>query len=60
MADKYSLIRSFTHGVNGHETASYLTQTGRMPGRMVYPAAGAVVAAFKGFPRTATGGAKRA
>ncbi len=50
IADKYSLVRSFTHGVNGHETASYLTQTGRMPGRLVYPAAGAVVCAFKGFP----------
>lgn len=50
IADKYSLIRSMTHGVNGHETASYLTQTGRMPGRLVYPAAGAVVTAFKGFP----------
>ena len=23
-ADKYSLIRSMTHGVNGHETAAYL------------------------------------
>ena len=52
IADKYSLIRSVTHGVNGHETASYLTQTGRLPGRLVYPAAGAVVAAFKGFPET--------
>ncbi|EMI52320.1 DUF1501 domain-containing protein [Rhodopirellula sallentina] len=50
VADKYSLIRSMTHGQNGHETASYLTQTGRMPGRLVYPAAGAVVTAFKGFP----------
>jgi len=52
VADKYSLIRSMTHGVNGHETASYLTQTGRMPGRLVYPAAGAVVTAFKGFPKS--------
>ncbi|MCA9143733.1 MAG: DUF1501 domain-containing protein [Planctomycetaceae bacterium] len=52
LADKYSLIRSFTHGQNGHETASYLTQTGRMPGRVVYPAAGAVVTAFKGFPES--------
>ncbi len=52
IADKYSLIRSMTHGVNGHETASYLTQTGRMPGRLVYPAAGAVVTAFKGFPKS--------
>ena len=50
IADKYSLIRSMTHGQNGHETASYLTQTGRMPGRIVYPAVGAVVTAFKGFP----------
>ncbi len=50
LADKYSLIRSMTHGQNGHETASYLTQTGRMPGRIVFPAVGAVVTAFKGFP----------
>lgn len=50
LADKYALIRSLTHGVNGHETASYLTQTGRMPGKIVYPAVGAVVTAFKGFP----------
>ena len=27
-ADKYSLIRSMTHGNNGHETASYMVQTG--------------------------------
>src|SRR5689334_4184482 len=31
-ADKYSLIRSMTHGNNGHETASYLVQTGRKAG----------------------------
>src|SRR5579864_7995590 len=31
-ADKYSLIRAMTHGVNGHETASYTVQTGRMSG----------------------------
>ncbi|MCO6455825.1 MAG: DUF1501 domain-containing protein [Pirellulaceae bacterium] len=49
LADKYALIRSMTHGQNGHETAAYLTQTGRMPGKIVYPAAGAVVTAFKGF-----------
>ena len=30
-ADKFSLIRSMTHGDNGHETAAYLTQTGRRP-----------------------------
>ncbi len=50
LADKYSIIRSMTHGQNGHETASYMVQTGRMPGgRLVYPAVGAVVTAFKGF-----------
>ena len=27
-ADKYSLIRSMTHGNNAHETASYMVQTG--------------------------------
>jgi hypothetical protein len=30
-ADKYSIIRSMTHGNNGHETASYLVQTARPP-----------------------------
>jgi hypothetical protein len=50
VADKYSLIRSMTHGDNGHETAAYMVQTGRQPGgRLVYPAVGAVVTAFKGF-----------
>ena len=48
-ADKYAIIRSMTHGINGHETASYITQTGRRPGRLVYPCAGAVVARFKGY-----------
>ena len=49
MADKYSIIRSMTHGVNGHETASYITQTGRQPGMLVYPSTGAVVSMFKGY-----------
>jgi hypothetical protein len=48
-ADKYSIIRSMTHGINAHETASYLTQTGREPGRLVYPCAGAVVSLSKGY-----------
>jgi hypothetical protein len=47
-ADKYSIIRSMTHGNNGHETASYIVQTGRQPGRLVYPCVGAVVSRFKG------------
>ena len=48
-ADKYSIIRSMTHGNNSHETASYITQTGREPDRLVWPCAGAVVAMFKGY-----------
>src|ERR1039457_6723345 len=48
-SDKYSLIRSMTHGIYAHETASYAVQTGRKPGeRLVYPCAGAVVSLFKG------------
>jgi uncharacterized protein (DUF1501 family) len=48
-ADKYSIIRSLTHGINGHETASYTVQTGRPPGgRLSFPCAGAVVSLFKG------------
>jgi hypothetical protein len=49
-ADKYAIIRSMTHGNNGHETAAYLTQTGRRPeDRLVYPSAGSVVALFRGY-----------
>jgi len=49
-ADKYSIIRSMTHGINAHETASYAVQTGRKPGeRLVYPSVGAVVSLFKGY-----------
>jgi len=49
-ADKYSIIRSMTHGINSHETASYMVQTGRAPGgKDVYPCVGAVVSLFKGY-----------
>ena len=49
-ADKYSLIRSMTHGNNGHETAAYIVQTARQPGgRDVYPSMGAVVSLFRGY-----------
>ena len=49
-ADKYSIIRSMSHHINAHETASYTVQTGRLSGdRQVYPCAGAVVALFKGY-----------
>jgi len=47
-ADKYSLIRSMTHGNNGHETAAYLMQTGHLPGgRLAYPSIGAIFTYFK-------------
>lgn len=48
-ADKFSIIRSLTHGSNSHETASYMVQTGHEPDRLVYPSAGAVVSLFKGY-----------
>lgn len=50
-ADKYAIIRSMTHGINAHETASYRVQTGHDPGRLVYPSVGAVVSLFKGYDR---------
>lgn len=47
-ADKYSLIRSMTHGNDGHETAAYLMQTGHQPGgRLAYPSVGAIFTFFK-------------
>jgi hypothetical protein len=47
-ADKYSLIRSMTHGINGHETAAYYMQTGHTRDeRLAYPSVGAVFAHFK-------------
>ena len=49
-ADKYSIIRSMTHGVFAHETASYMVQTGRKPGeRLLYPCAGSVVSLLRGY-----------
>jgi hypothetical protein len=51
---KYSVIRSMTHGIYAHETASYAVQTGRKPGeRLVYPCTGAVTSYFKGGARPA-------
>src|SRR5512147_957411 len=42
-ADKYAIIRSMTHGINGHETAAYMMQTGHQPGvGLVYPSLGAL------------------
>jgi hypothetical protein len=49
-ADKYAVLRGMTHGVNAHETASYIVQTGRQPGSgLVYPSVGAVVSLFRGY-----------
>lgn len=49
-ADKYSIIRSMTHGINGHETAAYIMQTGHSSDeKLVYPSLGAVVSFFKGY-----------
>ena len=55
-ADKYSIIRSMTHGVNAHETAAYMVQTARAQGgRDVFPSVGAVVSLFKGYNAGYTG-----
>jgi len=52
-AKNFSLIRSMTHGINAHETASYMVQTGHQPGDgQVYPAVGAVVALKKAANRS--------
>lgn len=49
ISDKYAIIRSMTHGINAHETAAYLMQTGNAPGDgLVHPSLGAVVSFFKG------------
>jgi hypothetical protein len=49
-ADKYTIIRSMTHGDNGHETAAYVVQTGHKPGvGLVFPSLGALVSYFKGY-----------
>lgn len=45
MADKYAIIRSMTHGYQGHETASYVTETGTIPSNnLIYPSTGAIIA----------------
>jgi len=55
-ADKYSIIRGMTHGINAHETASYVVQTGRRSGgHEVYPSVGAVVSLFRGYNAGYTG-----
>ena len=49
-AEKYSLIRSLTHGVFAHETAAYRMQTGReQGGNTVFPSIGSIVSFFQGY-----------
>lgn len=56
MADKYSLLRGMTHGINAHETASYTVMSGWNQGDgLVHPAIGAVVSWFKGYRSGYTG-----
>ena len=44
MADKYTLVRSLTHGSNAHETGHYAMITGDSSGgAVVYPSFGAVI-----------------
>ncbi|MBO5874973.1 MAG: DUF1501 domain-containing protein [Alistipes sp.] len=48
MADKYSLIRTMTHGSNAHETGHYAMITGDTSGSgVVYPSFGAVISYMK-------------
>lgn len=48
MADKYSLVRSLTHGVNAHETEHYAMITGDLSGgSVVYPSYGSVISYMK-------------
>ncbi len=50
LADKYSLLRGMTHGINGHETASYMVLTGTRPADgSSSPAVGSVISYKKGY-----------
>ena len=56
-ADKFSIIRSYTHQDFGHETAAYTVATGALPaGEMVYPSMGAVTSLKKGYDAGYQGG----
>ncbi len=48
IADRYSLIRTMTHGVNAHETGHYAMITGDLSkGVVVYPSYGSVISYMK-------------
>ena len=55
-ADKYSIIRSMTHGINAHETAPTWCRpaASRASGSSI-PGVGAVVSLFKGYDAGYTG-----
>ncbi|MHB9026094.1 MAG: DUF1501 domain-containing protein [Armatimonadota bacterium] len=49
-ADKYSIIRSMTHGNNGHETAAYMMLTGHKAGDgIVHPTVSSLISYLKGY-----------
>jgi hypothetical protein len=49
-ADKYTILRGFTHPDFGHETATYTVTTGNVPTPdLVYPSMGSVVSLKKGY-----------
>jgi hypothetical protein len=51
-ADKFSIIRSMTHSINAHETATYIMKTGRKPvtgDGLVFPGMGAIVSMLRGY-----------
>jgi len=51
-SDLYSIIRSMTHPSPAHETATYLMQTGRMPGDgITYPSIGALISSSRVMDR---------
>ena len=49
-ADKYSILRAYTHSDFGHETAAYTVASGQLPSAdLVYPSIGAVMSLKKGY-----------
>ena len=49
-ADKYTILRGFTHPDAGHETATYTVTTGNVPTPdLVYPSMGSVASLKKGY-----------
>ncbi|MCK6479297.1 MAG: DUF1501 domain-containing protein [Planctomycetes bacterium] len=49
-ASRFSLLRGLSHGNNGHETAAFISRTGRAPGeRTVHPGIGSVVSLMRGY-----------